>query len=149
MRRRPATRLGGPANERERHGPHTLKVWKGTVVGLYGNDVFVELGPRTQGVISRREFVRYCTLLGMSAGAAYMWAGKITGQPFAPPARAQDMPKGGTIKVSMRVPKVDNPCWNGVIAEAAKVLPPSVDFDSQMAGTGAGVMLELWVTQAT
>ena len=47
--------------------------------------------------------------LGMSAGAAYMWAGKITGEPFAPPARAQDMPKGGVIKVSMRVPKVDNP----------------------------------------
>jgi peptide/nickel transport system substrate-binding protein len=60
-------------------------------------------------LISRREFVRYSTLLGMSAGAAYMWAGKITGEPFAPPARAQDMPKGGTIKVSMRVPKVDNP----------------------------------------
>jgi peptide/nickel transport system substrate-binding protein len=60
-------------------------------------------------LISRREFVRYSTLLGMSAGAAYMWAGKITGEPFAPPARAQDMPKGGTVKVSMRVPKVDNP----------------------------------------
>ena len=30
-------------------------------------------------LISRREFVRYSTLLGMSAGAAYMWAGKITG----------------------------------------------------------------------
>ena len=60
-------------------------------------------------LISRREFVRYSTLLGMSAGAAYMWACKITGKPFVPPARAQDMPKGGTIKVSMRVPKVDNP----------------------------------------
>jgi small subunit ribosomal protein S1 len=31
-------------------------VWKGTVVGIYGDDVFVELGPRMQGVISRREF---------------------------------------------------------------------------------------------
>src|SRR5688572_3341833 len=60
-------------------------------------------------LISRREFVRYSALLGMSAGAAYMWAGKITGQSFAPPARAQDMPKGGTIKVSMRVAAVDNP----------------------------------------
>ena len=43
-------------------------------------------------LIDRREFVRYSTLLGMSAGAAYMWAGKITGQPFAAPARAADMP---------------------------------------------------------
>jgi len=59
--------------------------------------------------IDRREFVRYSTLLGMSAGAAYMWAGKITGQPFAPPARAQDMPKGGTIKIAQRVPKLENP----------------------------------------
>ena len=38
------------------HGPHTLKVWKGTVVGVYGDDVFVELGPRMQGVISVRQF---------------------------------------------------------------------------------------------
>ena len=35
-------------------------------------------------LISRREFVRYSALLGMSAGAAYMWAGKIAGEPFAP-----------------------------------------------------------------
>ena len=33
-------------------------------------------------VIDRREFVRYSTLLGMAAAAAYMWAGKITGEPF-------------------------------------------------------------------
>ncbi|MFO1091456.1 MAG: ABC transporter substrate-binding protein [Hyphomicrobiales bacterium] len=59
--------------------------------------------------ISRREFIRYSTLLGMSAGAAYFWAGKISGQPFAPPARADEMPKGGVLKVAMRVPKLDNP----------------------------------------
>jgi small subunit ribosomal protein S1 len=38
------------------HGPHTLRVWPGTVVGLFGDDVFVELGPRMQGVISKRAF---------------------------------------------------------------------------------------------
>jgi ribosomal protein S1 len=38
------------------HGPHTLRVWRGTVVGLFGDDVFVEFGPRMQGVISRRQF---------------------------------------------------------------------------------------------
>src|SRR5436190_983332 len=38
------------------HGPHTLRVWRGVVVGLFGDDVFVELGPRMQGVISRRQF---------------------------------------------------------------------------------------------
>lgn len=59
--------------------------------------------------IDRREFIRYSTLLGMTAGAAYFWAGKITGQPMAPPAVAAEMPKGGTLKIAMRVPKVDNP----------------------------------------
>ncbi len=59
--------------------------------------------------IDRREFIRYSTLLGMTAGAAYMWAGKITGNPIAMPAMAQNMPKGGTLRVAMRVPKIDNP----------------------------------------
>jgi peptide/nickel transport system substrate-binding protein len=59
--------------------------------------------------MSRREFVRYSALLGMSTGAAYMWAGKITGQPLATPARAADIPRGGTLRISMRVPKLDSP----------------------------------------
>ena len=59
--------------------------------------------------ISRREFIRTSTLLGMSAGAAYMWVGKITGRPIAPPALAQDLPKGGVFKIAMRVPKIDSP----------------------------------------
>lgn len=40
----------------QRHGPDTLRVWQGTIVGINGDDVFVELGPRMQGVISRRQF---------------------------------------------------------------------------------------------
>lgn len=47
-----------PAQSLKDHGPHTLKVWKGAVVGVYGDDVFVELAQRMQGVISRREFER-------------------------------------------------------------------------------------------
>lgn len=38
------------------HGHHTLKVHRGVVVGVHGDDVFVELGPRAQGVISKRKF---------------------------------------------------------------------------------------------
>lgn len=38
------------------HGPHTLRVWRGTVVGRFGRDVFVELGPRMQGVIGVDHF---------------------------------------------------------------------------------------------
>lgn len=59
--------------------------------------------------IDRREFVRYASLLGMSSVAAYAWAGKITGQDFAPAAQAQEIPKGGILKIAMRIPKVDNP----------------------------------------
>ncbi|MFM7283002.1 MAG: S1 RNA-binding domain-containing protein, partial [Planctomycetia bacterium] len=40
------------------HGSHTLKVWRGSVVGVFGNDVFVELGPRMQGVITLRHFAQ-------------------------------------------------------------------------------------------
>lgn len=45
------------APERD-HGEHTLRVHEGVVVGLHQDDVFVELGPRMQGVISRRKFER-------------------------------------------------------------------------------------------
>ncbi len=38
------------------HGSHTLKVYTGSVVGLHGNDVFVELGVRMQGVIALDHF---------------------------------------------------------------------------------------------
>jgi len=40
------------------HGSHTLRVWNGTVVGLFGNDVFIELGPRMQGVIELHHFTK-------------------------------------------------------------------------------------------
>ena len=35
-----------------------------------------------EGKIGRRDFLRYSTLLGLSAGAAYAFAGKGTGQSF-------------------------------------------------------------------
>ncbi|MEO6710023.1 MAG: S1 RNA-binding domain-containing protein [Planctomycetota bacterium] len=51
MRREPDSL--SPARE---HGSHTLKVYTGTVVGLHGSDVFVELGVRMQGVIALDHF---------------------------------------------------------------------------------------------
>lgn len=42
--------------EEPERGAHTLDVVDGTVVGLHGGDVFVELGPRKQGVISLDAF---------------------------------------------------------------------------------------------
>ena len=40
----------------DERGRHTLKVMQGTIVGAHGRDVFVELGPRMQGVIERDAF---------------------------------------------------------------------------------------------
>ncbi|MBV9135457.1 MAG: ABC transporter substrate-binding protein, partial [Hyphomicrobiales bacterium] len=53
--------------------------------------------------IDRREFVRFATLLGLSATTAYGLAGKITGEAFAPAARADALPKGGTIRIGNRI----------------------------------------------
>ncbi|MYI88703.1 MAG: ABC transporter substrate-binding protein [Gammaproteobacteria bacterium] len=61
-----------------------------------------------EGKITRRDFLRYSSLLGLSAAAAYKFAGDITGVKFIPTARA-DMPKGGTLRVSMRCPTIADP----------------------------------------
>ena len=44
--------------ELKERGAHTLEVVEGTIVGISGNDVFVELGVRKQGVIDLRAFQR-------------------------------------------------------------------------------------------
>src|SRR5215469_2993055 len=56
------------------------------------------------GRIGRREFLRIATLLGVTAGAAYTMAG------LPAPANAQtDLPKGGKIRIGMRVQEVKDP----------------------------------------
>ncbi len=62
-----------------------------------------------EGKMSRREFLRYGTLLGLSATAAYAFMGKVTGRNMAAPAAAQDIPRGGTARISMRVIEVTSP----------------------------------------
>ena len=57
------------------------------------------------GKLSRREFIRYSTLLGVSATAAYGMMGMVAPRP----ASAADMPKGGTVRISMRVLEVVDP----------------------------------------
>jgi len=58
--------------------------------------------------ITRREFLRTSTLLGLSAGAAYGIAGKITGQPLIRTAQAQQG-KGGILKCALRVQEMTDP----------------------------------------
>jgi peptide/nickel transport system substrate-binding protein len=61
-------------------------------------------GELQRGSIDRREFLRTATLLGVAAGAAYAMAG------LPGPALAQtDLPKGGKIRIGMRVQEVKDP----------------------------------------
>ncbi len=62
----------------------------------------------SDGLCDRRDFLRTATLLGVSAGAAYAFAGKLSGETLVTPARA-DMPKGGTIRIGMRVLELTKP----------------------------------------
>ena len=57
-----------------------------------------------EGRISRREFVRYAVLVGMAAPAAYTVAGATY-----TPATAQNVPRGGTLRMGMRVKSLDDP----------------------------------------
>ncbi|QDU67797.1 S1 RNA-binding domain-containing protein [Engelhardtia mirabilis] len=50
---RPSTEVAVPTPE---HGAHTLGVWRGTIVGRDRSDLFVELGPRMQGVLRVEDF---------------------------------------------------------------------------------------------
>ena len=63
-----------------------------------------------EGKITRRDFLRYSSLLGLSAAAAYKFAGDITGVSLIPTADAASMmPKGGVLRVSMRCPTIADP----------------------------------------
>src|SRR5215470_12138526 len=55
-----------------------------------------------EGRIDRREFLRTATLLGLSASAAYAFAGRIAGDRAIPSARAA-LPQGGHLRIGMRV----------------------------------------------
>ena len=66
--------------------------------------------------VDRREFLRTATLLGVSATAAYEFAGRIEGRSFLPRASAADLPKGGHLRLAWRVPELDSPhtfAWGG------------------------------------
>ena len=58
------------------------------------------------GTVDRREFLRTATLLGLSASAAYALAGLE--DPAGKPAEAATM-DGGVVRISMRVPALENP----------------------------------------
>ena len=63
-----------------------------------------------EGHASRREFLRFASLLGMSASAAYAFVAKVENLRFVPTdAQAAKLPQGGTLKIAMRCPKISSP----------------------------------------
>ncbi len=62
-----------------------------------------------KGHMSRRDFLRTTTLLGLSATAAYGLASRVTGQYVMPPAVAAEGKMGGTLRVSMQVQEMTDP----------------------------------------
>ena len=61
------------------------------------------------GHLDRRQFLRFTTLLGLSATTAYALAGPESAVSLVAPAQAQDMPKGGTLRIGMRCQEIKNP----------------------------------------
>lgn len=64
-----------------------------------------------RGNMSRRDFLRTSTLLGLSATAAYALVGKMTGHYLVPPAHAGSHGgrMGGRLRVAMRVQEMSDP----------------------------------------
>jgi peptide/nickel transport system substrate-binding protein len=77
--------------------------------------------------IDRREFLRYAALLGMSSTAAYAAVRRITGEPFAAPAAAQSLPRGGTLRIGMRCQDLKSPHTYSWI-ESANVARQVLDY---------------------
>lgn len=59
-------------------------------------------------IIDRREFLRTATLLGLSAGAAYAFAGAVAGTGVFPRSQAASN-RGGHLRLGMRVIDISNP----------------------------------------
>jgi peptide/nickel transport system substrate-binding protein len=72
-------------------------------------------------------FLRYAALLGMSATAAHAFVRKVTGEPFAAPAAAQTLPKGGTLRLGMRCQDLKSPHTYSWI-ESANVTRQVLDY---------------------
>lgn len=63
-----------------------------------------------KGQISRRQFVRNATLVGLSFSSASYLLGQLTGSPFTGQANAQSKPsKGGHLRCSMRIQEIKDP----------------------------------------
>ena len=97
--------------------------------------------------ISRREFVRFAALMGMAAPAAYALAGTITGEDFAPSARAEDsLPKGGIWRMGTRIKDIKNPhaySWGGYDSNVSRQVVEYLTF-TDVDGVTRPYLAETW-----
>ncbi len=94
------------------------------------------------GKLNRREFIRFATLLGVAAPAAYAMVGE------AAPARAQaqTMPSGGTLRVGTRIKDLKNPhtySWGGYDSNVSRQVIEYLSFTDEQNVTKP-YMLESW-----
>ena len=95
---------------------------------------------------SRAEFLRTATLLGVGAGAAYAFAGRIDGGAAVPAASAQAAPRrGGSLRLSARVREVAHPHRLGNVP-ASNLARQTLEY---LANTGVDnvtrpMLLESW-----
>lgn len=98
------------------------------------------------GRLSRREFVRYLALLGMSAPLAYAAAGLAEDGSLAPAARAEDLPKGGVIRMGNRIKDIKNPhaySWGGYDSNMSRQVVEYLTF-TDVDGVTKPYLAESW-----
>jgi peptide/nickel transport system substrate-binding protein len=97
--------------------------------------------------MDRREFVRFATLLGLAAPAAYALAGTVTGETFAPAANAQAaLPKGGTIRIGTRIKEIKSPhtySWGGYDSNISRQVVEYLTF-TDAEGVTRPYLFESW-----
>lgn len=84
-----------------------------------------------EGRLDRREFLRFATLLGMAAPAAYALTARISGGSFMPAARAADLPQGGTLRVGTRIKDIKSPhtySWGGYDSNVSRQVVEYLTF---------------------
>lgn len=94
------------------------------------------------GKLSRREFVRYATLMGVSAPAAYAAANL----PFTSSARAQSLPKGGALRIGTRVKEIKSPhtySWGGYDSNMSRQVVEYLTFTDR-SGVTNPYLAEKW-----
>jgi len=97
-----------------------------------------------KGKISRRDFVKTASLLGMSAAAAYA-ATSVPGTGLGKKAKAETPKKGGNLRVSMNMKPIDDPAtydWSEKANVARHFIEPLVRIGQD--GVARGYLAESW-----